>query len=135
MCTPPVTGCLMKRLLSLKYTFDHLAALVSVGAAIGVVQTFVFGRHYLIPTMILVVAVLFGNLAKYGYRDQHWAKMVLYWIGVILNFHVLFALFWSVKYRSILGDAFEYVFAPLTVIIAVLLWQYAKQNELFRRAR
>ncbi|MCI0516295.1 MAG: hypothetical protein L0Y45_00515 [Woeseiaceae bacterium] len=123
----------MKRLLSFKYTFDHLAALVAAGAAIGVVQTFVFGKHYLIPTMILVLAVLFGNLARYGYRDRAWAKVVLYWIGVILNFHVLFALFWSVKYRSILGDAFEYVFAPLTVSIAVLLWQYAKQNELFRR--
>jgi hypothetical protein len=122
----------MKRLLSLKYTFDHLAALVAAGAVIGVVQTFVIGKHYLIPTAILVLAVLFGNLARYGYRDQPWAKVVLYWIGVILNFHVLFALFWSVKYRAILGDAFEYLFAPLTIVLAILLWQYAKQNELFK---
>lgn len=122
----------MKRLLSLRYTFDHLAALVAAGAVIGVLQTFVIGKHYLIPTAILVLAVLFGNLARYGYRDQPWAKVVLYWIGVILNFHVFFALFWSVKYRAILGDAFEYLFAPLTVILAVLLWQYAKQNKLFK---
>jgi hypothetical protein len=122
----------MKRLLSLKYTFDHLAALVAAGAVIGVLQTFVIGQHYLIPTMILVLAVLFGNLARYGYRDQPWAKMVLYWIGVVLNFHVLFALFWSVKYRAILGDAFEYLFAPLTIVFAFLLWQYAKLNELFK---
>ncbi len=122
----------MKRLLSLRYTFDHLAALVAAGAVIGVLQTFVIGKHYLIPTAILVLAVLFGNLARYGYRDQPWAKVVLYWIGVILNLHVFFALFWSVKYRAILGDAFEYLFAPLTVILAVLLWQYAKQNKLFK---
>lgn len=122
----------MKRLFSLKYTFDHLAALVAVGAVIGVVQTFVVGKHYLIPTMILVLAVLFGNLARYGYRDQAWAKVVLYWIGVILNFHVFFALFWSVKYRAILGEAFEYLFAPLTLVLAFLLWQYAKRNDLFK---
>jgi hypothetical protein len=122
----------MKRLLSLKYTFDHLAALVAAGAVIGVVQTFVIGKHYLIPTTILVLAVLFGNLARYGYRDQAWAKVVLYWFGVILNFHVFFALFWSVKYRAILGDAFEYLFVPLTIVLAILLWQYAKQNELFK---
>ena len=122
----------MKRLFSLKYTFDHLAALVAAGAVIGVVQTFVIGKHYLIPTAILVLAVLFGNLARYGYRDQAWAKVVLYWIGVILNFHVFFALFWSVKYRAILGEAFEYVFAPLTLVLAYLLWQYARRNELFK---
>ena len=122
----------MKRLLSLKYTFDHLAALVAAGAVIGVVQTFVIGKHYLIPTMILVLAVLFGNLARYGYRDQAWAKVVLCWIGVILNFHVFFALFWSVRYRAILGEAFEYLFAPLTLVLAFLVWQYAKQNELFK---
>ena len=122
----------MKRLLSLRYTFDHLAALVAAGAVIGVVQTFVIGKHYLIPTAILVLAVLFGNLARYGYRDRAWAKSVLFWIGVILNFHVFFALFWSVKYRAILGEAFEYVFAPLTLVLAYLLWQYARRNELFK---
>jgi hypothetical protein len=42
-------------------------------------------------------------------------------------------LFWSIKYRAIFGDAFEYVFAPLTVILVFLVWQYAKQNELFAR--
>ncbi len=120
----------MKRLLSLKYTFDHLAALVAAGAVIGVVQTFAIGRHYLIPTMILVLAVLFGNLARYGYRNEAWAKVVLFWFGVILNFHVFFALFWSVKYRAILGEAFEYLFAPLTLVLAYLLWQYARRNEL-----
>ena len=122
----------MKRLFSLTYTFDHLAALVAAAAVIGVVQTFVIGKHYLIPTAILVLAVLFGNLARYGYRDQAWAKVVLYWIGVILNFHVFFALFWSVKYRAILGEAFEYVFAPLTLVLAILVWQYARRNELFK---
>ena len=123
----------MARLVSFKYTFDHLAAIAAIGAAVAVLQTFLIGKHYLIPTMILVLAVLFGNLARFGYRDRAWAKHILFWIGVILNFHVFFALFWSVKYRTILGDAFEYVFAPLTVLLVFLLWQYAKTNELSMR--
>lgn len=121
----------MSRLVSLKYTFDHLAALVALGSIAGVVETFIVGKHYLIPTAILVMAVFFGNLARYGYRDQAWAKNMLFWIGVVLNFHVFFALFWSKMYRTILGDAFEYLFAPLTVILVFLVWQYAKQNALF----
>jgi hypothetical protein len=124
---------LAMRLISLKYTFDHLAAMVALGSAAGVVESFVVGKHYLIPTAILVMAVFFGNLARYGYRDHAWAKNMLFWIGVVLNFHVFFALFWSIKYRAIFGDAFEYVFAPLTVILVFLVWQYAKQNELFAR--
>lgn len=120
----------MPRLLSLKYTFDHLAAAVAIASVAGVLHTFIVGRHYLIPTMILVAAVLFGNLARYGYRDQPWAKHVLAWIGLILTCHVLFALFWSVKYRAIFGTAFEYVFAPLTALLAFLTWQYARKNGL-----
>jgi hypothetical protein len=122
----------MPRLLSLKYTFDNLAAIVAAVGTLAVLQTFIVGKHYLIPTGILVVTVLFGNLARFGYRDEPWAKHLLCWTGIILNCHVFFALFWSVKYRAILGDAFEFVFAPLTIILAFLVWQYAKQNELFR---
>ena len=121
----------MSRLVSLKYTFDHLAMLVAAGSAAGVLQAFFIGKHYIIPTGILCMTVLFGNLAWYGYKDHAWAKYVLFWAGVILNFHVFFALFWSKMYRAILGGAFEYVFAPLTVILVFLVWQYAKQNELF----
>jgi hypothetical protein len=35
----------MHRLLSLKYTFDHLAAVVAAAAVVGVLQTFIIGRH------------------------------------------------------------------------------------------
>lgn len=121
----------MSRLFSLKYTFDHLAAVVAVASTAAVLQSFLIGKHYIIPTGFLCMAVLFGNFARYGYKDHAWAKNLLFWLGVILNFHVFFALFWSKMYRTILGGAFEYVFAPLTVILVFLVWQYAKQNELF----
>ncbi len=123
----------MSRLLSLKYTFDHLAAVAGLVSSVAVLHTFVIGRHYLIPTMILIAAVLFGNLAWHGYKDRTWAKQVLFWIGFILTCHVFFALFWSVKYRSLLGAAFEYVFAPLALVLAVLTWQYAKRNGIAGR--
>jgi hypothetical protein len=124
----------MIRFLSLKYSLEHVATIVALVSSAGVLHSFFIGKHYLIPTMCLALAVLFGNLARYGYRDQHWARQILFWIFVILNAHVLFALFFSVKYREILGDAFEYVFAPLTVILAFLVWQYAIQNELFKKS-
>lgn len=120
----------MKRLLSSRYAFDHLAALGALGCIAGTLHTFIVGRHYIIPTGILVLAVLLGNLARCGYRDQPWAKHVLFWMGFILASHVLFALFWSVKYRAVLGEAFEYVFAPLTVALALLVWRYARLNRL-----
>lgn len=125
----------MKRLLSPKYAFDHLAALIALAGSVGVLQTFIVGRHYLIPTMILAVTVLFGNLARYGYQDRPWAKHVLFWMGFVLAFHVFFALFWSVKYRAVLGGAFEYVFVPLAALLMFLVWQYTRLNGLHAKGR
>jgi len=121
----------MRSRLSLAYAFDWLLAAVCVGALIGVLQTFVIGRHFIIPTTILAVAVLAGNLAWYGFRDQPWAKRVLFWSGFLLTCHVFFALFWAKRYRELLGDAFEPVFGVLTLLLVWLCWQYARRNRLF----
>lgn len=123
----------MKRLFSLQYAFDHLAALAALAFGLAVLQTFLIGRHYLIPTALLALAVLFGNIAWHGYHDQRWAKHVLWWMGILLTAHLFFALFWSVKYRAILGVAFEPVCAVLTAGMALLAWQYARRNGLARR--
>ena len=121
----------MKSKLSLGYSLDWVSALFCIGALLGVLQTFIIGRHFLIPTMILLVAVLFGNLARFGFRDRTWAKHVLFWLGFVLTCHVFFALFWAQKYREILGTSFEYVFGALTLALAYLVWQYAKRNRIF----
>ena len=57
----------MKERLSLQYSFELIFALISFAAVIAVLQTFVIGQHYIIPSVILVIAVVTGNLAWYGF--------------------------------------------------------------------
>lgn len=123
----------MKSKLSLEYSMELVAAVLAALAALAVLQTFVIGRHFIIPTMILTIAILLGNLARYGYRDRYWAKQVLFWFGVILGSHAFFALFWAKAYRRILGASFEVVCAAIVLIMVFLVWQYARRNRLFSR--
>ncbi len=119
--------------LSLKYSLEWLFGLLTVAAAAGVLQTFVIGRHFIIPTAIAALAVITGNLSWYGFRDHGWAKYVLFWAGVLVTVHGFFALFWAKKYRELLGGAFEPVCALLTLALAFLVVQYARRNRLFGR--
>ena len=118
--------------LSLRYSMEFVAAILTGVALLGVLQTFVIGRHFIIPTMILTIAVVLGNLARYGYLDHAWAKHMLFWFGFIFAMHAFFALFWAQTLRAILGDAFEFVCAAVAIIMAFLTWQYARRNALFR---
>ncbi len=122
----------MKNLLSLRHSLDLAAAVVTVAALLGVLQTFIIGRHFVIPTMILVLAVFFGNLARHGLRGERWAKHVLFWIFLVATCHAFFALFWAKTPREILGDAFLFVYGAAFLILGYLSWQYAKKNELFK---
>jgi len=123
----------MPRILSFKHSLEFVAALVCVAALAGVLQTFIVGKHYVIPTMILFLAVLFGNLARSGYRGQAWAKHVLFWIFFVLTFHLFFALFFAARPREILGSAFMPVYGVLFAVFGLLVFQYGRRNELFRR--
>jgi hypothetical protein len=124
---------LVSKKLSLSYSMEFVAAFLALLAAIAVLYTFIVGRHFIIPTMILTVAILLGNLARYGYRDQRWAKHILLWFGVVLCCHAFFALFWAKAYRSFLGSSFEIVCAAIVLIMAFLVWHYARRNRLFGR--
>jgi hypothetical protein len=120
-------------MLRLGNAFDLLFAAFAGGALVAVLQTFIIGRHFIIPTVILAFAVLCGNLAWYGLHGQTWAKRVLFWCGVLLTAHCAFALFWAKRYRELLGDAFEPVCFTLLVILAWLCLRYARSNGLFVR--
>ena len=122
----------MKNLISLKHSLDLLAAIIATGAFLGVLQTFIIGKHFVIPTMVLMLAVIFGNLARGGMRGERWAKHVLFWIFFIATCHAFFALFWAVTPRDILGDAFLFVYGAAFAIVGFLTWQYAKRNELLK---
>jgi hypothetical protein len=122
---------LMQKKLAFHNTIDWFMALLSLLGLLAVLQTFIMGKHYIIPSAILAVTVLLGNVAWYGLHKAKWANLLNFWIGFLLTAHCFFALFWSVKYRALLGDYFELVFVPLTVILLAITWLYAKHNKLF----
>jgi len=122
----------MKILFSLKHSLDLLAVIVAIAALLGVLQSFIIGKHFVIPTMVLVLAVFFGNLARSSMRGERWAKHVLFWIFFIATCHAFFALFWAVTPREILGDAFLFVYGAAFVILGFLTWQYAKKNKIMQ---
>ncbi|MDH4107374.1 MAG: hypothetical protein OEW35_03585 [Gammaproteobacteria bacterium] len=122
----------MPRIVSFKHSLELLAALIAGAAVLGVLQTFIFGRHYVIPTLILALAVLLGNLARFGYRGQAWAKHTLFWIFFVLTSHLFFALFFAARPRELLGSAFMPVYGFLFLAFAVLAIQYGRHNRLFR---
>jgi hypothetical protein len=121
----------MKKLFSLKHSLELLASLVAVLATLGVLQTFVIGKHFVIPTMILILAVLFGNVARFAMWGKSWAKHVLFWIFFVAACHLFFALFWAKTPRELLGDVFYYVYGTGFLLFSILSWQYAKKNSLF----
>ena len=121
----------MQKLFSLKHSLELLAVLITIAALLGVMQTFVIGKHFVIPTIILVIAVFFGNLARFGSQGQRWAQHTLFWIFAVAACHAFFALFWAETPREILGDAFIYAYGADFVILSFLSWQYASKNKLF----
>lgn len=123
----------MRNALSLEHSLESLAALFSAVAGIGVVHTFIVGKHFVIPTLILAIAMLFGNLARCGLHNQRWAKHMLFWIFALLACHGLFALVWAGDARpgQLLGDAFYPIYGGFTLSVGALLAPYAKRNKLF----
>lgn len=123
----------MKGYISMRYAYELLFAVIGIVAVLAVFETFLIGRHYIIPSAILVVAVLCGNLAWWGFQDKTWAKYLLFWSGFLFTCHAFFALFFSVKYRELLGDSFEVICITVVVIFAFITLQYARKNLLFQR--
>ena len=121
----------IKLLFTRKHSLECIAAITAVAGLLGVLQTFVIGKHFLYPTIILSVVILFGNFAWWGLHGQRWAKYLLFWGTFLLAMHGFFALFWVKKYREILGSAFEPTFIVLVLVLSYLLVEYARRNRLF----
>lgn len=122
----------MNKKLSLQHSLDLVAMVITVVAFVGVLQTFIIGKHFIIPTMLLFFCVLFGNFARFGLQGRAWAKQILFWIFFLFTSHVFFALFWAKKYREVLGDSFVWLFASIFIVFAFLLFKYAQKNGIFR---
>jgi len=121
----------MIHLFSLKNSFDLVFALGAVIGLLAVLQTFVIGQHYIIPTGALAITLLIGNIARFGLKGARWAKELLFWCGCLFTAHLFFALFFSKRYPEVLGAAFLPVIIALFALFAFLSVQYARRNRLF----
>ena len=123
----------MKKLFSLDHSLEALAALLAVGAGLGVLQTFIIGKHFVIPTMILLLMFFFGNLARFGLQGQRWAQHMLFWVFLLMVCHAFFALVWAGDLRpgQLFGAAFYPAYGGFLVIVGGLCLSYAKRNALF----
>ena len=117
------------------YGLDWLMAIFAVLSALAVLQTFVIGKHFIIPTVLLVITIILANLAWYGFVQMKWAKLLNFWLGAIITSHCFFALFWAKKYRELLGDMFVPVAFFITLLMLILTWFYASKYQLFLRVK
>lgn len=140
----------MKKIIAVKNSFDLIIGLMAFIGFLAVLETFIFGKHYIIPTAILFVTIMLANLSFYGFRKNRIAKKIMFWLFFLLDMHLFFALFFSVKYRALLGNFseqftytffvfenfeivwnFEIVCSFFILILSYMLLKYQKQNELF----
>ena len=120
----------MKKAFALEYSMETLCVLLTVLSGTAVLHQFLIGKHFIIPTAILIVPLITGNVARYGYRNQRWAKYLAFWIGVLMTCHWFFALFYAQTLRAVLGASFEPVAAVITLLLAFLSAQYFRRNQL-----
>lgn len=120
----------IRKAFTLRYSLETLCVLLTLMGLAAVLHQFVIGKHFIIPTVILVLPLITGNVARFGYRDRPWAKHVAFWIGVVATAHWFFAIFYSKTLKAMLGAAWEPVAIAITLVLAYLTWQYRRRNEL-----
>ena len=122
----------MKKLFSLDHSLEALASLIAFVAGLLVIYNFYPGKHFVIPTMILLLVFYFGNLARAGLNGERWAKHLLFWTFLLAVFHTFFALFWAGDARpgKFFGAAFYPLYGGWTVIVGYLCSNYAKRHSL-----
>lgn len=121
----------MKNWLSLGNSFDLIFALFAAIGVLAVLQTFIIGQHYIIPSGILALTIVLGNVARFGLAGEGWAKHVLFWCGFLFTAHLFFALFFSKRYPEVLGAVFIPACITLIVVFGFLTVQYARRNRIF----
>ena len=130
-----IKGIKMKKDVPTKLTYSNslewITAFIACLSILAVLQTFVIGRHFIIPTAVLTLSILLGNLTAYAFMGRLWAKRIIFWLYFVFTSHLFFALFWAKKYREILEQAFIPSFLIIFLLFAFLLVQYNRKNQLF----
>ena len=122
----------MKKLFSLEHSLELLASIIALGAFLAVLQSFIIGKHYIIPTAWLLLTVLFGNLARSGLRGEYWAQALLFWMFFLATANTFMGIFFAQTPKELLAGAFLPVYILLFAVLAFLTWQYAKRNGIPR---
>lgn len=112
-------------------SLEWITAFITCLLVVAVIETFIIGKHFIIPTIILTFSILLGNLSAYALIGKLWAKRMIFWLYFIFTSHLFFALFWAKKYREILEHAFVPIFLITFLLFAFLLIQYKRNNKLF----
>ena len=124
----------MPRWLTLDNSFDLIAAVIATACFAAVLGTFVIGKHYIIPTFWLAIALLFANLARHGLAGARWAKQILGHIGLLASANLFMGLFFAKTPKELLGGLFLPAWGLAFLIVAGLTWQYVSRNALLRSA-
>lgn len=126
-------GICSSKKINYRNSLEWITAFITCLLLLAVFHTFVLGRHFIIPTIILTLTILLGNLSAYAFIGKLWAKRTIFWLYFIFASHLFFALFWAKKYREILDQAFIPTFLVTFLLFAFLLIKYKKNNSLFIR--
>ena len=120
----------MNNAFSLKNSWDLIAVIVAVATFAMAMYQFVIGKHYIIPTMILVWTVVFGNLARYGLSGARWAKHILFWFAFLMCCMGFMGIFFAQALRERLDTLFLPVWIAGFLLVVYLTWQYKRRNEI-----
>ena len=115
----------MKEKLTFSYSLEWVTLVAACVAFLAVAYTFIIGKHYVIPTVLLGSAIVLGNLGYHGIQDKLWARSTLFWIAVVICAHTFFALFWAKAPRDLLGQGFIPVYACACLLFGYLASTHA----------
>ena len=116
----------MKGKLRLDYFLEWISLATACAVVIAVGYTFVIGKHYVIPTALLVMAIALANIGYHGLQNRLWARSLLFWIAAILFAHTFFALFYAKAPRDLLGQGFIPVYGCVCLLFGYLAFRYAR---------
>ena len=123
----------MKGKLTLDYFLEWISLAVACTVVAAVVYTFGIGKHYVIPTALLVMAIVLANIGYHGLQNRLWARSLLFWIAAVLFAHTFFALFWAKAPRDLLGQGFVPIYGCVCLLLDI--WHSGMLDLLLLQAR
>lgn len=111
-------------------SLDYITALLCIAVVYKVYEQSVLEHHFIIPTQILAIGVILGNFIYYSQKGRIWAKVILFWLFVLVDFCAFLSIFYSPSLAK-MGDM-VYVVMVFVPLFTILLYFYQKMNRLFK---